>query len=65
MLQLGNDSWYVICAASCHMALVFVVINWMEWSTIPVCPSLMRSFNRANTEGTNSSKKLFDVWVCT
>ena len=37
-----------------------------EWSTIPACPSLMCFFfffNRGDTEGTNSSKSLFDVCV--
>ena len=23
--QLGDDSWYVVCAALCHMALVFAI----------------------------------------
>ena len=34
-----------------------------EWSTIPACPSHMCFLNRGNTEGTNSSKILFDVCV--
>ena len=35
-----------------------------EWSTIPVCPSLMRFFlNRDDTKGTNSSKILCWVFV--
>ena len=25
--QLGDDSWYVVCAACCHMALVFAVMH--------------------------------------
>ena len=29
-----------------------------EWSTIPVCPSLMCFFDRGNTKGTNSPKNL-------
>ena len=29
-----------------------------EWSTIPACPRLMCLFNKRNTEGTNSSKKI-------
>ena len=34
-----------------------------EWSTIPACPSLMCFFNRGGTEGTNSSKILFSMFV--
>ena len=34
----------------------------MEWSTIPVCPSLML-FNRGDTEGTNSSRTLCLMFV--
>ena len=39
--------------------------NSTEWSKIPVCPSLMCFFNRGDTEGTNSLKKIFShVCVC-
>ena len=24
--QLGDDSWSVVCAACCHMALVFAIM---------------------------------------
>ena len=34
-----------------------------EWSTIPVCPSLMCFFNRGGTQGTNSSKVLCSMFV--
>ena len=34
-----------------------------EWSTIPACPSLVCFFNRGGTEGTNSSKILFSMFV--
>ena len=34
-----------------------------EWSTIPVCPSLMCFFNRGDTKGTNSSKILCLMFV--
>ena len=36
-----------------------------EWSTIPACPSLVCFFffNRADTEGTNSSKILCSMFV--
>ena len=34
-----------------------------EWSTIPVCPSLMCFFNRGDTEGTNSLKILCLMFV--
>ena len=25
--QLGDDSWLVVCAACCHMALVFAILH--------------------------------------
>ena len=25
--QLGDDSWSVVCAACCHMALVFAIMH--------------------------------------
>ncbi|WP_419650335.1 hypothetical protein, partial [Thiolapillus sp.] len=28
--QLGEVSWYVMCAACCHMALVFAVMHLYE-----------------------------------
>ena len=34
-----------------------------EWSTIPACPSLMCFLNRGDTEGTNSSKILYLMFV--
>ena len=34
-----------------------------EWSTIPACPSPMCFFNRGDTEGTNSSKNLYLMFV--
>ena len=74
--QLGEVSWSVVCAACCHMTLVFAVmhlynileffiasVHWTEWSTIPACPSLMCFFNRGDTEGTNSSKILCLMFV--
>ena len=86
--QLGEVSWSVVCAACCHMALVFAVKHFhniiictasvhlknklkkksginksTEWSTIPVCPSLMCFFNMGNTKGTNSSKCLCLTFV--
>ena len=42
-----------------------VWINPTEWSTIPACPSLMCSFNRGNTEGTNSLEKMCLLFVYT
>ena len=27
--QLGDDSWWVVCAACCHMALVFAIVHIM------------------------------------
>ena len=35
----------------------------MEWSMIPMCPSLMCFFNRGDTEGTNSLKILCLMFV--
>ena len=34
-----------------------------EWSTIPACPSLMCFFNRGATEGTNSLKILYSMFM--
>ena len=34
-----------------------------EWSIIPACPSLMCFFNRGDTEGPNSSKILYSMFV--
>ena len=34
-----------------------------EWSTTPACPSLMCFFNRGDTEGTNSLRVLFSMFV--
>ena len=34
-----------------------------EWSTIPVCPSLMCFFNRGGTKGTNFSINLCSMFV--
>ena len=40
--QLGDDSWYVVCAACCLMALAFVIkhlhnvfLNFVLCSSIP------------------------------
>ena len=39
--QPGDDSWYVVCAALCHMALVFAIkhlyiyIIFLLYSSIP------------------------------
>ena len=89
VLRLGEDSWSVVCAACCHMTLVFAVMHLYnileffiasvhsffilflksvidkstEWSTTPACPSLMCFFNRGDTEGTNSSKILCQMFV--
>ena len=41
--QLGDDSWQVVCAALCHMALVFAIkhlyirIFFILLSSIPFC----------------------------
>ena len=67
--------WYLAlaicikCIMCVHSPFIFffniVSINWTEWSTIPTCPSLLRSFNRGNIEGTNSSKMCVTfVYVC-
>ena len=45
--RLGEVSWSVVCAARCHMALVFAVCF----------------LNRHNTEGTKSSKNLCLMFV--
>ena len=41
-----------------------LIIKFIEWSTKPVCLSLMCFFNRGNTKGTNASKSfVFDACV--
>ena len=51
--------------ASVHSFLILFLKSGidksMEWSTIPVCSSLMCFFNRGDTEGTNSSKMLYPM----
>ena len=39
-------------------------IKKLECVTIPLCPSLMYSFNSGNIEGTKLSKFVFDVCAC-
>ena len=43
-----------------HLIFIFffhlIFINWVEWLTIPACPSHICCFNRGDIEGTNSSK---------
>ena len=55
------------CIASVHSffytSLKSDIDKSTEWSTIPVCPSLMCFFNRGDTEGTNSSKILCPMFV--
>ena len=55
---------YKKCTVSVHSLyfLNLVLKNWMEWSMIPACPSLMCSLNIHNVNGTNSENDfgLFD-----
>ena len=34
--QLGDDSWYVICAALCHMALAFTIMQLYDFLIVSV-----------------------------
>ena len=53
---------FCCCCYCCFCPFLFLyflksgIDKLMEWSTIPVCPSLTCSFNRGDTEGTNSSR---------
>ena len=29
--QLGDDSWLVVCAACCHMSLVFAIMHFFKF----------------------------------
>lgn len=44
----------------------FVLMNWMEWFTIPACPRSMTmcSFNRGNIEGTDSANLCLMYVLC-
>ena len=58
---------FLIVSANSFFIFFFnvVLINKMEWSTIPARSSLTCSFNRGNIEGTNSSNLcLMFVHVC-
>ena len=48
---------FILFIGSVYSLFIFlfnlVQINYMEWSMIPACPSLMHSFNRGNIEGTS------------
>ena len=62
-----GGSWVLCCFLFVFLFLSIPVLYFFyffessidestEWSTIPVCPSLMCVCNRGKTEGTNSSK---------
>ena len=42
--QLGEDSWSVVCAACCHMALVFAVMYFFFFFGIDSVYSFFRLF---------------------
>ena len=54
--------------ASVHFFLILLkksgIDKSTEWSTIPVCPSLMCFFDRGGTERTLFENFVFDVCVC-
>ena len=35
--QLGDDSWWVVCAACCHMVLVFAIMHLYNIFLILYC----------------------------
>ena len=57
----------IICTASVHLKNKLKkksgINKSTEWSTIPVCPSLMCFFNMGNTEGIYSLKILCLMFV--
>ena len=55
--------FYCFCPFLFYTFLKSGIDKLMEWSTIPACPSFMCFFNRGDTEGTNSSKILWSVFV--
>ena len=66
---LFADNSLSLCVSVCLPVCLSVCLSLshmdksMEWSMIPVCPSLMCFFNRGSTEGTNSSKILCLMFV--
>ena len=44
---------YILYCVCPFLFIFYFNLVSTEWSTIPACPSLMCSFNRGNTEGTN------------
>ena len=38
--QLGDDHWWVVCAACCHMALVFAVMHLYNIFNVILCRSV-------------------------
>ena len=65
VMHLYNILVFVI--ASVHSSFILFLKSGIdkstEWSMIPACLSLMCFFNRGNTEGTNSSKILYLMFV--
>ena len=74
--QLGEESWSVVCAACCHIALVLslkkklkyffnnlVLINRRNGPRYQHVLALCAFFNRGGTEGTISSKTLCSMFV--
>ena len=55
--------FFIACPFLFYTFLKSGIDKSTEWSTIPVCPSLMCFFNRGNTEGANSWKILFSMFV--
>ena len=56
IMHLYNVLFTIIVSVHAFSYFSLMFINWTEWSTIPLCPSLMCSLKRGNMEGTNSSK---------
>ena len=54
-------SFFCFCPLLFYIFFNLISIHKMEWSTIPVCPSLVDSFNRGSVEfeRTNAAKIFF------
>ena len=59
----GEWRCHLLTSLHPHTLLKSDIDKLMEWSTIPVCPSLMCFLNRGDTKGTNSSEILCSVFV--
>ena len=62
-MHLYDFFFYCFCPFLFYAFLKSGIDKSSEWSAIPVCPSLMRFFNRGGAKGTDSSKNLCLMFV--